>query len=408
MSFGLWELVELGWVLIAGIFVFLGELMKSRCGSEIPNGVSSPVYLHPGPLSQLRDMLSCPSDMEHSSNDHHDVKDLSFRSSSNNGSSHSSSNNSSNNPPQAAVITSTAPSSVQHLDTSSNHSTTDFEASSPSRISTSSTSGIGNGQMHHHSQDTNNNINAQHESVLRTIRMRKFSETSPEHDHSHNSYKFKNYIQQRFSQDTHGNENGHMLSEVAHSPSSVHEDHHHLQMADVPPPQPLTGKSLVNGVGSKSKPESATSHHHHQNGISDEPLSLKRKAPSPAPTTMSDRDDLMLLEKKPAKNGLTEIKNEHAASRGPAGYLVPIFACHRQGFYVPMNVDYEALQPYLNGIDLFGKSSWQHPMPPLHPISISVNYAPLSTGQLMMKASAAAAAAATGNVKLVEGMLNGC
>ncbi|XP_038105613.1 transcription factor cwo [Culex quinquefasciatus] len=385
-----------------------GELMKSRCGSEIPNGVSSPVYLHPGPLSQLRDMLSCPSDMEHSSNDHHDVKDLSFRSSINNGSSHSSSNNSSNNPPQAAVITSTAPSSVQHLDTSSNHSTTDFEASSPSRISTSSTSGIGNGQMHHHSQDTNNNINAQHESVLRTIRMRKFSETSPEHDHSHNSYKFKNYIQQRFSQDTHGNENGHMLSEVAHSPSSVHEDHHHLQMADVPPPQPLTGKSLVNGVGSKSKPESATSHHHHQNGISDEPLSLKRKAPSPAPTTMSDRDDLMLLEKKPAKNGLTEIKNEHAASRGPAGYLVPIFACHRQGFYVPMNVDYEALQPYLNGIDLFGKSSWQHPMPPLHPISISVNYAPLSTGQLMMKASAAAAAAATGNVKLVEGMLNGC
>lgn len=260
--------------------------------------------------------------------------------------------------------------------------------------------------MHHISQDTNNNINAQHESVLRTIRMRKFSETSPEHDHSHNSYKFKNYIQQRFSQDTHGNENGHLLSEVAHSPSSVHEDHHHhLQMVDIPPSQSLSGKPLVNGVGSKSKTESATGHHH-QNGISDEPLSLKRKAPSPAPTAMviSDRDDLMLLEKKPSKNGLTEIKNEHV-TRGPAGYLVPIFACHRQGFYVPMNVDYEALQPYLNGIDLFGKSSWQHPMPPLHPISISVNYAPLSNGHLVMKT---AAAAATGSVKLVEGMLNGC
>lgn len=370
--------------------IMKGELIKSRCGSEIPNG-GSPVYLHPGPLSQLRDMLSCPSDMEHSSNDHHDVKDLSFR---------SSTNSNSSNPPQAAVITSTAPSSIQHLDTSSNHSAADFEASSPSRISTSSTNG---GQLHHLQQDTNNNINAQHESVLRTIRMRKFSETSPEHEHSHNSYKFKNYIQQRFSQDTHGHENGHM-TDVAHSPSSIHED---LHLVDVAPPTP--GKALVNGYEcSKARSESVAS-----NNGSDEPLSLKRKLvsleqSSPVPLVRDERED-MLLEKK-AKNGLTEIKNENVARSAYGTYSVPIFACHTQGFYIPLNVDYDTLLPYLNGIDLFGKNYLQ--MPPLHPISISVNYAPASLVKVTVNGrtsgSGSSSATAISKTKLVEGVVNGC
>lgn len=354
--------------------------MKSRCGSEIQNG-ASPVYLHPGPLSQLRDMLSCSSDVEHSSNDHHDVKDLSFR---------NNTNGSNSNPPQAAVITSTAP-NMQHLDTSSNHSTIDFDASSPSRISTSSTGG----QMHHNQQDTNNNINAQHESVLRTIRMRKFSETSPEHEHSHNSYKFKNYIQQRFSQDTHHvHENGH-LTDVAHSPSSIHEDHP-LTEVSLPPP----AKSSTNSGGSKSKSDCYNS-----NSGCDEPLSLKRKVscmeqPSPVPLTpREDRDDLLLDRK--LKNGFTDIKNEHAARSAYASCAVPIFACHTQGFYIPLNVDYETLLPYLNGIDLFGKTYLQ--MPSLHPISISVNYAPTS----LMK-SVANGLSTVSKTKLVEGMVNGC
>lgn len=361
--------------------IMKGEMMKSRCGSEIPNS-GSPVYLHPGPLSQLRDMLSCPSDLEHSSNDHHDVKDLSFR---------NSTNSNSNNPPQAAVITSTAPSSVQHLDTSSNHSTADFDGSSPSRISTSSNSG----PLHHlHQQDTNNNINAQHESVLRTIRMRKFSETSPEHEHSHNSYKFKNYIQQRFSQDTHGNENGHM-TDVAHSPSSMHEDH---QMSEASPPSPA--KTLVNGIGSKSRTEGATT----SNG-SEEPLSLKRNGPSmeqqpsPVPLVRDEREDLLMV-KKP-KNGLTETKPDPMARSAYASYAVPIFACHTQGFYIPLNVNYDTLLPYLNGIDLFGKNFLQ--MPPLHPISISVNYAPNG----LVKATVNGLTAAN-KAKLVEGMVNVC
>ncbi|XP_053684587.1 transcription factor cwo isoform X1 [Sabethes cyaneus] len=361
--------------------IMKGELLKSRCASEIPNG-GSPVYLHPGPLSQLRDMLSCPSDLEHSSNDHHDVKDLSFR---------SSTNSNSSNPPQAAVITSTAPNSVQHLDTSSNHSTVDFEASSPSRISTSSA----NGPLHHFPQDTNNNINAQHESVLRNIRMRKFSETqSPEHEHNHNSYKFKNYIQQRFSQDTHGHENGHM-TDGPHSPSSIPEDH---TMNEAP--SQVQGNSVPNGLCSKRKTECLPSAEE-----SEEPLSLKRKvAPlekSPLPIAHEgEHDELFMVEKKP-KNGLTEFKTEHLARSAFASYTVPIFACHTQGFYVPLNVDYDTLLPYLNGIDLFGKNYTQ--MPPLHPINISVNYSPAS----LLK-TAVNGLSSISKAKLVEGIVTAC
>lgn len=101
--------------------------------------------------------------MEHSnSNDHHDVKDLSFR----------------NQPQQAAVITSTAP-PIVHLD-SSNH---DFDSSRASSV--------------HADTELSN------EKTDSSVRVRKLSDSShPDHEHNHNNYKFKNYIQQRFSQDT--------------------------------------------------------------------------------------------------------------------------------------------------------------------------------------------------------------
>lgn len=458
--------------------IMKGEMIKSRCGVEMANG-GSPIYLANGPIGQhLRDMLTCPSDLEHSSNDHHDVKDLSFRSATS-----SSSINSSNNPPQAAVITSTAP-SVQHLDTSSNHSTQDYDTPSPPRI-------VGGLQ-----QDTNNNINHQHESVLRTIRTRKFSEhASPEHEHSHNSYKFKNYIQQRFSQDTH--ENGHSIDHLDRSPGSAHgDDHHHHHLQQNQPSlraSPMTNGSSSTSSGSLcSGPESKTSSTATLKSStvassSDEPLSLKRKLPAtssePASGTSISSNggghlvdahpsqQLMVaaepsahpLEKKLAlasKNGLTvaasasaaaplpatEIKHElmaagNAAQLSAGGVLatpafahqqqqqqqqhqqhhhhhssyhpVPIFACHTQGFYVPLNVDYETLLPYLNGIDLLSKGFLQ--MPPLHPISISVNYSPAALGvgapsggaSLLMKATVNGLHPQT-KTKLVEGIISGC
>lgn len=53
---------------------------------------------------------------------------------------------------------------------------------------------------------------------------------------------------------------------------------------------------------------------------------------------------------------------------------IPVFACHTQGFYVPLNVDYDLLIPFLGGMDLLSKN-YAH-LPPLHPISINVNYTP--------------------------------
>uniref|UniRef100_A0A182IU99 BHLH domain-containing protein n=1 Tax=Anopheles atroparvus TaxID=41427 RepID=A0A182IU99_ANOAO len=437
--------------------IMKGDLMKSRCGAEMTNG-GSPLYMANGPIGQhLRDMLTCPSDLEHSSNDHHDVKDLSFRSATSSGSA-----NSSNNPPQAAVITSTAP-SVQHLDTSSNHSTTqDYDAPSPPRI-------VGGLQ-----QDTNNNVNQQHESVLRTIRMRKFSEhASPEHEHNHNSYKFKNYIQQRFSQDTH--ENGHSTEHLDRSPGSVHDDphhqHHHSLRASPLTNGSTSSGSLCSGPESKSSGSVSTLTNNVASS-SDEPLSLKRKLPatSTEPATAPSHGALDVgnhgqqqqmtasegvpLEKKLAltKNGLTaaaplpaaDIKHELLATAATGGapvgvaggvlslgpspspafahqqphhlhhssyHPVPIFACHTQGFYVPLNVDYETLLPYLNGIDLLSKGFLQ--MPPLHPISISVNYSPatvgagIASGNLLMKATVNGLHPQT-KVKMVEGIVNGC
>uniref|UniRef100_A0A6E8VHY9 BHLH domain-containing protein n=1 Tax=Anopheles coluzzii TaxID=1518534 RepID=A0A6E8VHY9_ANOCL len=453
--------------------IMKGELSKTRCGTELANG-GSPIYLAGGQLGHLREILTCPSDLEHSSNDHHDVKDLSFRSAT----STSSSTHSNNNPPQAAVITSTAPSIVQHhLDTSSNHSTQDYDAPSPpARL-------CPNGTGASLQQDTNNNIN-QHESVLRTIRMRKFSEhASPEHEHSHNSYKFKNYIQQRFSQDTH--ENGHG-TDFDRSPVSLHEDQHMHQQAHSLRASPLTNGSSGSMSGADSKSSSTSTLTGKSSTVAsstDEPLSLKRKLPStpvrngaesPAAGPMENgahhhnhhhqqqgaAEQCVPLEKKLAlaRNGhplaassssssssvtplpASEIKHELLSSIGsavvalgptatpafahhhhqqqqqqhhhhPSSYHpVPIFACHTQGFYIPLNVDYETLLPYLNGIDLLSKNFLQ--MPPLHPISISVNYTPGSLGgsggSLLLKASAVNGLNSQTKAKLVEGIINGC
>uniref|UniRef100_A0A182W162 BHLH domain-containing protein n=1 Tax=Anopheles minimus TaxID=112268 RepID=A0A182W162_9DIPT len=444
---------------------FAGELTKSRCGAELGNG-GSPIYLASGQLGHLREILTCPSDLEHSSNDHHDVKDLSFRSATS-----TSSSSHSNNPPQAAVITSTAPSMVQHLDTSSNHSTQDYDAPSPPARMCSN-GGVGSLQ-----QDTNNNIN-QHEGVLRTIRMRKFSEhASPEHEHSHNSYKFKNYIQQRFSQDTH--ENGH-ATDFDRSPVSLHEDQHlHQHHPHSLRASPLTNGSSGSVSGGDSKSSSTSTLTGKSSTVassSDEPLSLKRKLPngtssngaeSPAAGSMEhgmhhqqqNSSECAPLEKKLAlvKNGhamvasssvtslpAADIKHELLVSIGGTGAVVslgpnmtpgfahhhqqqqqhqqqqhhhhssyhpvPIFACHTQGFYIPLNVDYETLLPYLNGVDLLSKSFLQ--MPPLHPISISVNYTPStmsgSGNSLLLKASAVNGLNSQTKAKLVEGIINGC
>lgn len=141
-------------------FVQTGDFCKAReCLEPLTNGGSAsspspPNGYHQGaPLSHLRDMLT--SDLEHSSNDTSDVKDLSFRH---------------QQPQQAAVITSTGPAAP--MDT---HPPPDSNA-----------------PVHQHSSF--------HAPDAGHAGRHAAEAAADAAEHNNNSYKFKNYIQQRFSQ----------------------------------------------------------------------------------------------------------------------------------------------------------------------------------------------------------------
>lgn len=277
------------------------------------------IYHPTAPMNQLRDMLL--TDMDHSnSNDHNDVKDLSFR----------------NQPQQAAVITSTAP-PIVHLD-SSNH---DFDSSRASSVH------VDNGPT------TENNVDG---GVLRSVRVRKLSESSHNTDTEHHNYKFKNYIQQRFSQDNSGGSH------------HIDVDHH---------------DDIVNGTGSSMHRNDAV-----QDGDKSPHDMATVRAAKKAKLYSDFAECSSCDEARPTTNGITEFKSEPLSnpyqlftkpSMNGARYAhtpVPIFALHAQGrHYVPLNVDYEALVPYLGGCDLFDKSC-RDPMLPCHSININVNFVP--------------------------------
>ncbi|XP_031618548.1 transcription factor cwo [Contarinia nasturtii] len=291
--------------------------LRSNNADSVSASSGSPptnVYHNSAPMNQLRNMLL--TDMEHSnSNDHNDVKDLSFRS---------------NQPQQAAVITSTAP-PIVHLD-SSNH---DFDSSRASSV-------------HADTEVSNEKTDG---TTIQSVRVRKLSESShPDHEH-HNNYKFKNYIQQRFSQDN----------------NSHHDDHN----------DDTTAINLIHENGQTIEKGSSMEHE------TATPHAKRTKFYDFAECSSCD-------ETKPTTNGITEFKSEpltngyqmfpkpnaanNTTSRFPHN-PVPIFALHSQGrHYVPLAVDYDTLVPYLDGFDLVGKNCTQ--MPPCHSVSISVNFSP--------------------------------
>lgn len=312
------------------IFVLLlGEYIKSRFNGEL-NGAGSPTsYHHPNPpLSQLREMLTTSvPDAEHNSDDHHDVKDLSFRS----------------NPPQAPSISSTGviPSSnMHHMDTSDYDSTRSPTTSSGTTSTTSTRMTTAN--INHHLG--NLSPPHAHENVLRQVRMRKLSETSTDVEHCNNNYKFKNYIQQRFTHENYHSEESMQSNQCATDLEKEHDK------KSAPPTPPTTDSAKLNG------------HHDIKNEI------LIVNSPSPAHQQPTQRNGKL-------PNGVVNGNvNGNSAIVPHHSIPIPVFACHTQGFYVPLNVDYDLLIPFLGGMDLLNKN-YQH-MPPLHPISINVNYSP--------------------------------
>lgn len=298
-----------------------GDFCKMRNNMDSVSASSgsppSNVY-HPAAPHHLRDILL--TDMDHSnSNDHNDVKDLSFR----------------NQPQQAPVITSTAP-PIVHLD-SSNH---DFDSSRASSVHAE------------HGPTTDGGSDG----VSQSVRVRKLSETShnADHEHAHNNYKFKNYIQQRFSQDN----------------NSHHADpHHHDDGADV---------NMI---------------HENAQAGDKSPSDLQAARDKKSKLYSDFAECSSCDETKPSTNGITEFKSEPMSQSyqmftkptiNGARFThspVPIFALHSQGrHYVPLTVDYDVLVPYLGGFDLLDKNC--NPMPPCHSININVNFVPTTRTKL--------------------------
>lgn len=264
------------------------------------------------PLSHLREMLTTSvSDLEQSS-DNHDVKDLSFRT---------------NPPQQAPVITSSAASAL-HMDTSDYESTRSPTASFGNSSVSLAPTRITKAHINHH-----NTLNEPQNDGLCLVRTRKLSETSTDIEHCNNNYKFKNYIQQRFQQ----NEHYHSEESMTESSQCENDKDHDKKT--------LSSKVL---------------------DMSREDCSNKVKS------NHSDIKNESTVTNSTQATQPTFLRNSKQNRNGAHHFPIPIFACHSQGFYVPLNVDYEGLIPYFDGVDVLSKT-FQN-LPPLHPIQIQCSY----------------------------------
>jgi hypothetical protein len=288
------------------------------------------------------------SDVEHNSDDHshHDVKDLSFRNANGVGG---------NNPAQAAIVGSSTNSTnnnsnannnnIHHMDTSDYDSTRSPTTSSGTTSTTSARMTTAN--INHHL----NNLSPPHahDNVMTSTRMRKLSENSTDVEHCNNNYKFKNYIQQRFTHETYHSEESMQSNQCA--------TEHDKKSSSSPI---IESTTKINGIHHEIKNEILVS-----NSPSPAHQQQTSQQPQPAHMNSTTRSNGKLTNGT-TLNGNNQLISHHSIP-------IPIFACHTQGFYVPLNVDYDLLIPFLGGMDLLNKNYAHHP---LHPISINVNYTP--------------------------------
>ncbi|XP_036324455.1 transcription factor cwo isoform X2 [Rhagoletis pomonella] len=473
------------------------ELMKNDCyksrNCHIPDNVSassgSPhqAYHTAPPLCQLRDMLG-NSDIEQS-NDHNDVKDLSFRNHLNqlqrnvavaaaaaavanststsvvhehngNGSQNNAPSNcttlstgaslsnatsttaaipnggsavvvvggapadsSPQRPHQAPVITSTGPATLNHHNESSNH---DYESSSREPLLHTETSNMHSppprdSLLNHHAHLSHHHNTT--DSLL-SARMRNFSESSHDIEHN-NNYKYKNHIKERFNHELHDEETS---SEHCPAPPLLQSEHSHTHSLSEhskdgtePEIAPIMAKKrkLAEAAAAAATVGGGVNSNSAMDDCDTRPLPSVR-----TPTTTSTNVGASLMcgrDEKPfsfadiktelsapatgligAKSHLSTASssthvspNLHAAR----SFAVPIFALHGQGtYYVPLNVDYNVLVPFLNGADLLEKN--YAAMPVVHPININVNFMPATTSSSFLAAAATAAAMAAGKQQL--------
>ncbi|XP_073815688.1 transcription factor cwo isoform X2 [Musca autumnalis] len=467
------------------------------------------------PLCQLRDMLGT-SDIEHS-NDHNDVKDLSFRNhlnqlqrnnaaaaaaldsntneahhhnsvgsnsaaaaaattttnttssttnannptnipsnstTSNSGSVITTSNNatsstgptaggalvtatSTQQPHQAPVITSTAPASLHHHTDSSNH---DFDSSREPLLHTDTSNmhsppprdtllGSHHGAHgHQHSHHSAHLAHHHQDSLLHGGRLRNFSESSHDIEHN-NNYKYKNHIKERFNHELHDDQSS---SEHCPAPPMLQSENSHAHSdhsKDGTEPE-------IAPIMAKKRKMAEALNAHCENTVDQADLRItpaQRANNAAAASLLTNNNTNTQREEKPF-TPFSDIKTETTTSSSAPlkphlsaptsttaplptrSFAVPIFALHSQGtYYVPLNVDYNILIPFLNGIDLLEKNF--NSMPVVHPININVNFMPTSSASLLAAAAAvvaskqqqhpaAAAAAAIAKAAKLEAISN--
>ncbi|XP_034112577.1 transcription factor cwo isoform X2 [Drosophila nasuta] len=486
--------------LLARLQEHIDELFKADCykstrSCHMPDNVSassgSPHQAYHPPLCHLRDMLGA-SDVEHS-NDHNDVKDLSFRNHLNqlqrsqqvaaaavaaaavtNASSASNASIEGQSPNKLVVgngnaitIASANDSVSDNVPTNSVASNTGSSNAASSTTSTSScltlakTSSaavpitahpqphqapvITSTAPHHHTDSSQPDFDSSREPILHTdtsnmhsppprdalqhqhahlahnphttdsllsVRMRNYSESSHEIEHN-NNYKYKNHIKERFVHELHDEETSsehapHLQNEHSH----LHALSEHSKDGTEPEIAPIMAKKRKLAEAAAAAAAACNGNLpldvHSEASNTNPPRSMMLLRDDKPSFSFSDIKDIKsemhnfnsnsspLLAKLSAAGAQLSTPSSTTAPIHPRhSFSVPIFALHCQGnYYVPLNVDYNALVPYLNGVDLLEKSYTS--MPVVHPININVNFMTSSTSASLLAAAAAAATVAAG------------
>ncbi|KAH8307565.1 hypothetical protein KR044_003004, partial [Drosophila immigrans] len=482
--------------LLARLQEHIDELFKADCYKStrsclIADNVSassgSPHQAYHPPLCHLRDMLGT-SDVEHS-NDHNDVKDLSFRNHLNqlqrnqlvaaatvaatavtNASSASNTSIEGQNPNKLVVskgnnivivndsASDNIPTNSIGSNTASSNAASSTTTSSCLTLTKSSAAAVAisaqqqphqapvitSTALHHHTDCSQPDFESSREPLLHTdtsnihsppprdalhhqhahlannphttdsmlsVRMRNYSESSHEIEHN-NNYKYKNHIKERFVHELHDEEtSSEHASHLQNDHSHLHALSEHSKDGTEPEIAPIMAKKrkLAEAAAAAAASNGNLPLEVHSESTSTNPprpmVILRDDKPS---FSFSDIKDIKsethnyisnsspLLAKLSSAGAQLSTPSSTTAPLPPRpSFSVPIFALHCQGnYYVPLNVDYNALVPYLNGVDLLEKSYTT--MPVVHPININVNFMTSSTSASLLAAAAAAAAVAAG------------
>lgn len=302
-------------------------------------------------------------------------------------------------PHQAPVITSTAPASLHHHTDSSNH---DFDSSREPILHTD-TSNMHSPpprdtllSNHHHLNSTHAHL-GHHQDSLMSGRLRNYSESSHDVEHN-NNYKYKNHIKERFNHELHDEETS---SEHGPAPPLMQNENSHAAHSEhskdgtEPEIAPIIAKKRKLAEAARSQNDSTTdetdvrvapsSRNNNVNLLNS--VTRDEKPFAPFSDIKTENSTVPLIHNKTHLSAPTST----TAPLPARSFAVPIFALHSQGtYYVPLNVDYNVLIPFLNGVDLLEKNFTS--MPVVHPININVNFMPTSSASLLAVAAAAVAA----------------